>query len=79
MLTSFTFKATTMIVLEAVLLLVRGIMLVYDFISFPIYFIFQKSFKDTRGEALGRPRMLLMKGELEVVIEGPRVADKEGL
>ena len=33
----------------------------------------------TRGEALGRPCMPLMKGELEVVIEGPRVADEEGL
>ena len=33
----------------------------------------------TRGEALGRPCMPLMKGELEVVIEGPRLADEEGL
>ena len=50
----YLIKATRMIVLRAILLLVKIYMMMFDIITFPIYYIFQKSFKDTRGEALGK-------------------------
>ena len=50
----YLIKATRRIVLRAILLLARFYMKMFDIITFPIYYIFQKSFKDTRGEALGK-------------------------
>ena len=53
----FHLKATRMIVLRTILVLVRIYMMLFDIMTFPIYYIFQKSFKDTRREALGKVRV----------------------
>ena len=43
-----------MIVLETLLFLLRIVILLYDFISFPIYSVLQKPLKDKQRNTLGK-------------------------